>query len=163
MALRRQRSVCRGREPSYLIKLLRMVRHRCAQCRAMQSASVTKYSLYRESLSAAAKGHHAMESLPTGPTQSWFIVAAVGLSPMLVFFIAGVIGRVLRREWRERQPGGSSAGTVRHGHPAMGRVSIWAQWLIIAWCRRKSTTTGPCRRASWPARSALPSCALGRA
>jgi hypothetical protein len=37
-----------------------------------------------------------MNSLPTGATQSWLIVAAVGLSPMITFFLAGAIGRVLR-------------------------------------------------------------------
>ena len=39
-----------------------------------------------------------MDSLPTGSIQSWLIVAAVALSPTLV--------EVLRRKWRERQPGG---------------------------------------------------------
>ena len=38
-----------------------------------------------------------MNSLPTGTTQSWIIVAALGLSPMVAFFIAEVVGRVLRR------------------------------------------------------------------
>jgi hypothetical protein len=41
-----------------------------------------------------------MDSLPTGSMQSWLIVASVGLSPMLVFAVAGVIGRVLRCKWR---------------------------------------------------------------
>jgi hypothetical protein len=61
-------------------------------------APVTNYLPYRDTLSVAARGHHAMDSLPTGPTQSWFIVAAVALSPMLVFFVAGLIRRVLRRK-----------------------------------------------------------------
>ena len=38
-----------------------------------------------------------MDSLPTGTTQSWIMVAALGLSPMVAFFIAEVVGRVLRR------------------------------------------------------------------
>jgi hypothetical protein len=32
-------------------------------------------------LSAAGRGYHAMDSLPTGATQSWFIVAAVEAAP----------------------------------------------------------------------------------
>jgi len=51
-----------------------------------------------------------MDSLPTGASQSWLIVAAVGLSPMLVFFIADTIGRVLRGKWRERQPASPAVG-----------------------------------------------------
>ena len=43
----------------------------------------------------------AMDSLPTGPTQSWFIVAAVGLCPVLVLVMADLIGWVLRRKWWE--------------------------------------------------------------
>jgi hypothetical protein len=46
-----------------------------------------------------------MDSLPTGATQSGFIVAAVALSPTITFFVAQVIGRVLRRRRLERQPG----------------------------------------------------------
>jgi hypothetical protein len=69
------------------------------------SAPVTDYLPYRGILSAAERGRHAMDSLPTGATQSWFIVAAVGLSPMLVFFVSGFIGRVLRRKWWVRRPG----------------------------------------------------------
>jgi hypothetical protein len=45
-----------------------------------------------------------MDSLPTGATLSWLIVAAAGLSPMLVLFIAGIIGRVLWRKGLERPP-----------------------------------------------------------
>jgi len=43
-----------------------------------------------------------MDSLPTGSMQSWLIVAAVALTPLLAFVAAEVIGRVLRRKWRER-------------------------------------------------------------
>jgi hypothetical protein len=45
-----------------------------------------------------------MDSLPTGSIQSWLIVAAIGLTPILVFVVAGVIGWVLRRRWRGHQP-----------------------------------------------------------
>lgn len=51
-----------------------------------------------------------MDSLPTGATQSWLIEVAVGLSPMLVFFIADIIGRVLRGKSRERQPSSPAVG-----------------------------------------------------
>jgi hypothetical protein len=37
-----------------------------------------------------------MNSLPTGATQSWLIVATLGLSPMITFFLAGAVGRLLR-------------------------------------------------------------------
>jgi len=45
-----------------------------------------------------------MDSLPTGATLSWLIVAAVGLSPMLVLFIASALGRVLWRKRPQRPP-----------------------------------------------------------
>jgi len=57
-----------------------------------------------------------MDSLPTGATQSWFIVAAVGLSPIVVFFVADVIGWVLRRKWLKRRSCGAPVGT-RKGAP----------------------------------------------
>jgi hypothetical protein len=41
-----------------------------------------------------------MDSLPTGSVQSWFIVAAVALIPLLVFATAEVICRVLPEKWR---------------------------------------------------------------
>jgi hypothetical protein len=65
--------------------------------------SVTDYLPYRDIFFAAARGDHAMNSLPTGTTQFWFIAAAVALSPILVLFIADVIGRVRRHEWWVRQ------------------------------------------------------------
>jgi hypothetical protein len=55
-----------------------------------------------------------MDSLTTGATLSWLIVAAIGLSPMLVFFIADIIGRVLRGKWRERQPGSPAVGKAEN-------------------------------------------------
>jgi hypothetical protein len=41
-----------------------------------------------------------MDSLPTGSTQSWLIVAAVAFSPVIVLFLADAIG------WLIRQSGG---------------------------------------------------------
>jgi hypothetical protein len=46
-----------------------------------------------------------MDSLPTGPTQSWFVAVAIGLSPMLTFFIADVVGRVRRKRLHRRPHG----------------------------------------------------------
>jgi putative effector of murein hydrolase LrgA (UPF0299 family) len=43
-----------------------------------------------------------MDSLPTGSTQSWFIVATVALSPIIILFLAGAIGQVLRQAKGER-------------------------------------------------------------
>jgi hypothetical protein len=62
-----------------------------------------------------------MDSLPTGATQSWLIVAAVGLSPMLVFFLARVIRQFLRRKWSERQSGGVAARQVPRFEVPPGR------------------------------------------
>jgi hypothetical protein len=64
-----------------------------------------------------------MDSLPTGATQSWFIVAAVGLSPIVVFFVADVIGWVLRCKWRKRRPHGAAIGT-RKGAPFSRRGEL---------------------------------------
>ena len=48
-----------------------------------------------------------MDSLPTGSTQSWVVVATVGLSPFLMLFLADAIGRVLRLAKGQRgAPGG---------------------------------------------------------
>lgn len=49
-----------------------------------------------------------MDSLPTGSTQSWFIVATVALSPIIILFLAGAIGQVLRQAKGER--GANSPG-----------------------------------------------------
>ena len=53
-----------------------------------------------------------MDSLPTGSTQSWLIVAIAALSPVIILFLADCIGRVLRRakaegEWNSSGQGGS--------------------------------------------------------
>lgn len=36
-----------------------------------------------------------MDSLPTGSMRSWLIVATVALSPIIVLFLADIIGRVI--------------------------------------------------------------------
>jgi hypothetical protein len=38
-----------------------------------------------------------MDSLPTGSTQSWFIVAAVAFSPVIVLYLADAIGWLIRQ------------------------------------------------------------------
>ena len=38
-----------------------------------------------------------MDSLPTASTQSWFIVAAVAFSPVMVLFLADAIGWLFRQ------------------------------------------------------------------
>jgi hypothetical protein len=45
-----------------------------------------------------------MDSVPTGITLTWLIMAAVGMSPLLVFVVVEVIGRVLWRKGPERLP-----------------------------------------------------------
>jgi hypothetical protein len=45
-----------------------------------------------------------MDSPPTGITLTWLIMAAVGMSPLLVFVVVEVIGRVLHRKGPERLP-----------------------------------------------------------
>jgi len=59
---------------------------------------------YRDILSAAARGHHAMDSVPTGITLTWLIMAAAGMSPLVVFVVVEVIGRVMWRKGPERPP-----------------------------------------------------------
>jgi hypothetical protein len=38
-----------------------------------------------------------MDSLPTGSTQSWLIVAAVAFSPVIVLFLADAIGWLIHQ------------------------------------------------------------------
>ena len=38
-----------------------------------------------------------MDSLPTGSTQSWLIVAAVAFSPAIVLFLTDAIGWLIRQ------------------------------------------------------------------
>jgi hypothetical protein len=45
-----------------------------------------------------------MDSPPTGITLSWLIMAAAGLSPLVVFVVVQVIGRVMWRKGPERLP-----------------------------------------------------------
>ena len=50
-----------------------------------------------------------MDSLPTGSMQSWVIVAAASLSPIVILFLADAIGRLFRHGWRrpsEQHPQG---------------------------------------------------------
>ena len=47
-----------------------------------------------------------MDSLPTGSTQSWLIVAAVAFSPVIVLFLADAIG------WLIRQSGGRGSNAA---------------------------------------------------
>jgi hypothetical protein len=58
-----------------------------------------------------------MDSLPTGATEPWFIVAAVGLSPILAFLIADVVGWVRRRKLGSRAEVAPKSGRepVREG------------------------------------------------
>jgi hypothetical protein len=44
----------------------------------------------------ASKERH-MDSLPTGSTQSWLIVATVAFSPVIVLFLADAIGWLIRQ------------------------------------------------------------------
>ena len=44
----------------------------------------------------ACQRNLTMDSLPTGSTQSWLIVAAVAFSPVIVLFLADAIGRLFR-------------------------------------------------------------------
>ena len=46
-----------------------------------------------------------MDSLPTGSTQSWLIVAAVAFSPVIVLFLADAIGWLIHEA---RGKGGSN-------------------------------------------------------
>ena len=50
-----------------------------------------------------------MDSLPTGTMQSWVIVAAASLSPIVILFLADATGRLFRHGWRgpsEQHPQG---------------------------------------------------------
>ena len=54
-----------------------------------------------------------MDGLPTWVR--WIIVAAVGLSPILAFWLAGVLGRFLRRKLWPRAQRGTSVVADRSG------------------------------------------------
>jgi hypothetical protein len=54
----------------------------------------------RSALTPAIPSHQrnlTMDSLPTGSTQSWLIVAAVAFSPVIVLFLADAIGWLIRQ------------------------------------------------------------------
>ena len=60
-----------------------------------------------------------MDSLPTGTMQSWLIVAAIGLSPMLLLFIAEAVRLLLHRKRRERY-----LAALEKGEPALRPMGI---------------------------------------
>lgn len=45
-----------------------------------------------------------MDRVPTGITLTWLIMAAAGMSPLVVFVVVEVIGRVMWRKGPERPP-----------------------------------------------------------
>jgi hypothetical protein len=70
-----------------------------------------------------------MDSLPTGSTQSWVVVATVGLSPFLMLFLADAIGRVLRLAKGQRGANGRGQDEGG-GEPAPSVVqSAGGDWL----------------------------------
>jgi hypothetical protein len=72
-----------------------------------------------------------MDSLPTGTMQSWIMVAALGLSPMVAFFVAEVIGRVLRRR-----------GTDGDARRLIPGLVLWLFGPIGRWLGRKAGAQG---------------------
>jgi hypothetical protein len=56
---------------------------------------------------------NAVDGLPTWVR--WIIVAAVGLSPILTYWFAGVLGRFLRRKVRRRGQRDDAVGTDPSG------------------------------------------------
>lgn len=63
-----------------------------------------------------ARGHGAVDGLPSWVR--WIIIAAVGLSPILMYFIACILGRFLRRKlWPRRKDDalviGDQSGSTR--------------------------------------------------
>jgi hypothetical protein len=52
-----------------------------------------------------------MDSLPTGSVRSWLIVATVALSPIIILFLADIIGRVLRKQREMGSEPPSNGGT----------------------------------------------------
>ena len=63
-----------------------------------------------------------MDSLPTGATQSWVVVAAVGLSPLFMLFLADAIGWVLRLAKGQR--GANGRGTEEGSEQATRAVQL---------------------------------------
>ena len=65
---------------------------------------------HADKLAAGRAGRaNAVDGLPTWVR--WIIVAAVGLSPILTYWFAGVLGRFLRRKMRRRAQRVASVGT----------------------------------------------------
>jgi hypothetical protein len=55
-----------------------------------------------------------MDSLPTGAAPSlFFFVLAAALSPVVLLFVADIVGRVRRRKPRVRPARGSSTGIAK--------------------------------------------------
>jgi hypothetical protein len=65
---------------------------------------------HADKLAAGRAGRaNAVDGLPTWVR--WIVVAAVGLSPILTYWFAGVLGQSLRRKLRRRAQRDASAGT----------------------------------------------------
>jgi hypothetical protein len=60
-------------------------------------------------------GHDAVDGLPTWVR--WIIVAGVGLSPILTFWIASVLGRFRQRKLWSRAPRGAADVADRPASP----------------------------------------------
>ena len=56
-----------------------------------------------------------MDSLPTASTQSWFIVAAVAFSPVMVLFLADAIGWLFRQAKGKGKGGATTVGQHANG------------------------------------------------
>jgi hypothetical protein len=67
---------------------------------------------HADKLAAGRAGRaNAVDGLPTWVR--WIIVAAVGLSPILTYWFAGILGRSLRRKLRLRAQRDASIGADR--------------------------------------------------
>jgi hypothetical protein len=62
-----------------------------------------------------ARGTYAVGSLLSG-TLSWLAVATIGLAPMLVYWLARVIGQARRRKARDPPLGSRGAEAEERGH-----------------------------------------------
>ena len=70
-----------------------------------------------------------MDSLPTGSTQSWLIVAAVAFSPAIVLFLADAVGWFIRQAGEEG--GVTTVGQAQAG-PFNEHCSDWGDghWCV---------------------------------
>jgi hypothetical protein len=57
-----------------------------------------------------------MDSLPTGATQSLFLVLAAAFSPVILLFFVDVIGRARRRRVRPANGPPADTGDRERGH-----------------------------------------------